>query len=57
MNERLGQPHHLFRVVHGSCVESVDQVDTYHETKYLACVPQCLCKNTNSGHRPSYARL
>jgi len=43
MNERLGQPHRLFKVVHESCVESVDQVDTYREIKYLACVPQCPC--------------
>ena len=31
-----------FRVVYRSCVVSVDQVDTCHETKYLACVPRCL---------------
>ena len=33
-----------FRVVYRSCVVSVDQVDTCHETKYLACVPQCPCE-------------
>jgi len=27
-----------------SCVEFVDQVDTYSETKYLACVPRCTCE-------------
>ena len=34
-----------FGVVHRSCVESVGEVDTYCETKYLACVPQCLCES------------
>ena len=47
-----------FRVVHRSCVVSVDQVDTCCETKYLACVPWCLCEvRTDSGCQASYARL
>ena len=44
-----------FIVVHGSCIESVDQVDTCCEIKYLSSLCTSMSVwNTDSGHWASY---